>query len=491
MSLFKYFAPVTNNSTNICRRASDVAGTLSNNPSTSGISQREIILVQEELNNISTDQPTKRNKYSEQEKVRVGRYAAENSVMASITKFKNEFPKLTPSTVRPWMNKYKLTLLDPTATIGAKRGRPLYLSSELDQKLRAMIINLRTAGAEINKHVVKGILAGLIRSNMVRYGQFLDFQVSRTWVRSLYQRMRLSRRVSTTSRPIITRSIWEESKERYLSEIASKVSDHNIPDELIFNADQTPSKYVAASKVTMAETNKKNIPIKGASDKRAITLTVIQSLSGDILPLQIIYTGKTKRCLPKNASKNKHKFLFSFNKSHWSNEKETLRLINDILDPYINEVKEKLGLPQDKKCLLIWDAFTGQNTARVKERLEELGIITVQVPKNLTHLLQPLDITTNGKIKKLEKAAFGQYLTKVIMDALLEDPCRDVTTIDIDLKLSTLKPKHLDTLTNIFKFFKSEDGKSIILSGFRFAGITDIVAKAREGVVLSLDPYAN
>ena len=78
-----------------------------------------------------------------------------------------------------------------------------------------------------------------------------------------------------------------------------------------------------------------------------------------MLPFQIIYSGKTKRCLPKNVGKNKHKFLFSFNKSHWSNKQETLRLINEILVPCIEDTKEKLGLPDNPTSLLIWDAFNG------------------------------------------------------------------------------------------------------------------------------------
>ena len=122
-----------------------------------------------------------------------------------------------------------------------------------------MIINLRTAGSEINIYVVKGVLAGLIRSNITKYGAFLDFPVTWCWVRSLYGRMKFSRRASTTSRPAITRSVWEEAKEQYLHNIASKVSEHNIPNELILNADQTQSKYVSTSKVTMAETGKKNV----------------------------------------------------------------------------------------------------------------------------------------------------------------------------------------------------------------------------------------
>ena len=51
-------------------------------------------------------------------------------------------------------------------TTGTKRERPVILSEEFDQKLRAMIVNLKIAGAVINIHVVRGILAGILRSNL-------------------------------------------------------------------------------------------------------------------------------------------------------------------------------------------------------------------------------------------------------------------------------------------------------------------------------------
>ena len=47
-------------------------------------------------------------------------------------------------------------------TIGTKRGRPTILSEELDQKLKATIVNLTTVGAVINIHVVRDVLAGIV-----------------------------------------------------------------------------------------------------------------------------------------------------------------------------------------------------------------------------------------------------------------------------------------------------------------------------------------
>ena len=88
--------------------------------------------------------------------------------------------------------------------IGVKRGRSILLSSESDCKLRTLLTNLRMAGSESNIHVVRCGLMGLVRSDPAKFGLYLEFEVTKSWVRSLYMRMNYSRRVATISRPIIT-----------------------------------------------------------------------------------------------------------------------------------------------------------------------------------------------------------------------------------------------------------------------------------------------
>ena len=56
----------------------------------------------------------------------------------------------------------------------------------------------------------------------------------------------------------------------------------------------------------------------------------------------------------------------------------------------------------------------------------------------MTHLLQPFDLEKKPSFKKYEKRALIEYFTSCIMEALTNDPDRDVTTIKSDLCLSTL-----------------------------------------------------
>ena len=119
---------------------------------------------------------------------------------------------------------------------------------------------------------------------------------------------------------------------------------------------------------------------------------------------------------------------------------KTLQLIDGIFMLHIEKAKKDLNLTNDQNSVLIWDAFTGQNTDAVNNRLSELNIFTVNVPKNLTHLLQLLDLTTNAAFKNIERKEFSNHFTLTILKELIKDPNLDVMTISVDLRLTTLKP---------------------------------------------------
>ena len=103
--------------------------------------------------------------------------------------------------------------------------------------------------------------------------------------------MNFPRGDATISRPAIKRSLWIEAKSQFSRCISDKVLLYNIPEELIINDDQTPSKYIAIDHVTMAAKGEKQISCTGFSDKKYIKLTFCESHNGTILSFQLIYQG--------------------------------------------------------------------------------------------------------------------------------------------------------------------------------------------------------
>ena len=155
---------------------------------------------------------------------------------------------------------------------------------------------------------------GLIKSDIQKWGNYLDFNVTNGWIDYLYRHLNFSRRCATTSRPAISRVIWNEIRHLFLHDIAEAVLKYNIPDQLKINVDQPPSNFVSMDQMTMAEEGSKHVLKKGVDDKRAITAT----LARQILPFQLIYISKMKRSLP--SVEFLKGFCLSYNPSHWSNE---------------------------------------------------------------------------------------------------------------------------------------------------------------------------
>ena len=82
--------------------------------------------------------------------------------------------------------------------------------------------------------------------------------------------------------------------------------------------------------------------------------------------------------------------------------------------------------------MLIWDAFKAKSTTNVEGTVTSYRIKIVMAPKNMTHLLQPLDLTTNCILKKFKKKVFSEYFCSSILQELKNDPICDVTTIKVD-----------------------------------------------------------
>ena len=125
---------------------------------------------------------------------------------------------------------------------------------------------------------------------MIRYPK-LTLPVSineRSWAQSLFKRMKFSRRKATTAKLAIHSGAKKETQLLFNHSIVKKVNDKSIPESLILNFDQTPSKFVPVASTTLAEHNSKQVVIKGSDDKRAITETFTVTLDGQFLGMQLI-----------------------------------------------------------------------------------------------------------------------------------------------------------------------------------------------------------
>ena len=141
----------------------------------------------------------------------------------------------------------------------------------------------------------------------------------------------------------------------------------------------------------MGKRNSTSVTIEGSDDKRMITGTFAVTLSGNFLPMQLIYGVKTNQSIPRyNFPEN---FCLSANPKHFSNTEKSLKYLDEVIIPYV--VKERSGskLLNDQKVLMIMDVFPGQMTPQVIQHYAESNTLIVNVPRNMTKYYQPLDLT--------------------------------------------------------------------------------------------------
>ena len=65
----------------------------------------------------------------------------------------------------------------------------------------------------------------------------------------------------------------------------------------------------------------------------------------------------------------------------------------------------------DQKSLIIWDDFRGQQSQLITVVVDNYNLVRIMVPKNLTHLLQSLDLMTR-LFQKYEKCCLQGLLYK-------------------------------------------------------------------------------
>ena len=310
-----------------------------------------------------------------------------------------------------------------------------------------------------------------------------DLELTEDWARHLLKSMEWVKRKGTTGKVEPSEKFLDEEKITFQREISKVVTDHDIPLDLVLNLDQTPLSYVSPGKYTFCMKGSTTVPIKGVDDKRQITATFTVSASGVFLPIQLIYQGKTKRCLPK--FKFPKEFQVTFTKNHWSNFEKCVDLFQKIIFPYLHAKKMELGYPDEQFSLIIMDTFKGQDNEEIKNLCTRNNCELVIVPHNLTNKFQPLDLTINQKAKKFISNKFNAWYAEKVSKQLMNG--RALGDVKVSLKLSDLKPLHAKWIVDMYGYLKLQNES--IVKGFEKAGILEAVEMAQEVYTRNENPF--
>ena len=104
----------------------------------------------------------------------------------------------------------------------------------------------------------------------------------------------------------------------------------------------------------------------------------------------------------------------------------------------------------------------------------------------MTHLFQLLDLTFNKVAKDFMKKKFSEWFSRQISIGL--ENGQESEDIQIDYRLSVLRPMHAKWLISFYDFKSSPEGKVVITSGWRKSGILDAVEMGLSKLPV-LDPF--
>ena len=442
--------------------------------------------VQAAAENIQVRERRKRgayNRYSPRDRADIGRYASQHGVAAAARFFSRKLKRtVRETTVRSMKAAYAEETLrkrrggpggDVTVLPLQKRGRPVLLGSSVDMMVQKYLKKVRDGGGAVSAKIAiaaaRGILMICTKTKLVEFGGYV--QLNRHWAYALLKRMKFVQRKATTAKSKFTPVDYETLKKSFLADVVATVTMEEIPAELILNWDQTGIKIVPSSTWTMERKGANRVEMVGVNDKRQITAIFCGALTGDFLPVQLVYKGKTSRCHPHFQFPSGWHIAHS--PKHWSTEETMLQYIEHIILPYVRQVRERLQLGDDKPAVAIMDNFKGQITEAVTSLLEANNVHVCLLPANTTDLLQPMDIAVNKPAKDFLRKEFQQWYSEHVMKQLEGQDISDIETAEIrpiDLGLPALKEIGAKWLVDMASYIS--DNPQFIVNGFMRAGIT-------------------
>ena len=342
-----------------------------------------------------------RSHYSLEDRVTISRYGREYGYRGAVPHLRKLLgTKITHKSIRLHTKRYLCNIQDLPNI-----GRPKKLG-HLDEKVCVLIKHLKSKNSVVTRNTVIGIAKAVIKRSGKSQNLYI---IGPAWAKSILNRLELISSRCGPKNPNKPKNLnkFKKEKKTFLDNISNKVFMENdrIPDELVFNVDQI-----------MIE-----IPDRNSNNK--ITLVVGISLSGNVLPVQVIFSEyySPSNCI--SEFKFPSKWSVTYTKHGSSNLKSMSEYVNKVLSTYIKDIKIRNCISKNKNALLIVDKHTVHQTEFLGSQLKNNKIQTVFVPAGFTTLLQPIDLknSVGSFLRSNIYHQFQDYYSKIIFPALNEN----------------------------------------------------------------------
>lgn len=367
------------------------------------------------------------------------------------------FGHLLPQTLGRWIDRSKpepcwsAAVLDEVRLHGNTprwqriRLPLLHAHPEVATKIVHELKNLRKTGMSITVPAVRAVVQAYMQ---LLAPEVNDFKCSDSWIRKFVFReeeLRWVMRKPTKAAQKVPKNADELILIAFYRHVLS-FRDGPIQHPCFrVNMDQTQFLLQMGGGLTFEILGSRQVPVVGLEEKRAFTLVVAVSSSGELLPFQAIYQGMTNASVPSKNAKGyaeieRRGFLLDYSgtKTYWSNIITMQRWVSKILVPYWNAKKLELNL-DDQECLLQLDVWSVHRSREFQDWVRKTypWIILDFVPGGCTGLFQPCDV---GIQRPLKLAARKSQQNDLLQEAKRKLESGDMAEfIVFDKTLGTLR----------------------------------------------------
>jgi hypothetical protein len=249
---------------------------------------------------------------------------------------------------------------------------------------------------------------------------------------------------------------------------------------MVVNMDQTGVHVVPAASWTYERIGSSAVAIVGADDKRQITACVAASLRGDLLPLQLIFDGKTQRSLPvASAASIAARIDITNSDNHWSSQETMQRYIEKVIVPHTERMITLYELRSDAHMILLLDAWAVHKSAQFRTWMKQHHprIHLLYVPANCTSKLQLADVALQRPFKHGITERFNMWAAQKVAEQIRDEQLANIADL---LKMSVLKPLILDWCAESWRDLRER--KELILEGWKRSctDLYDVLSPAKR-----------
>ena len=292
---------------------------------------------------------------------------------------------------------------------GALSGPERMLSAEDEKKLASYLIDVSKQGYGKSKEIILYMATQIA----VKRGKKVEGCLSEMWWRHFLKRnpeisMRATQNFGIV-RTLVTRTTIEQFYERLYETLTDNPYGSLLEKpHLIFNCDESGFEFDSINKTVAAARGAKHIPRVSKGQHEKVTVLACSSAAGNSLPPMLIYksqSGRVPNGVQEGAPTNT---LFTAQKSGWIDKDLYLKWFNELFLKHI---------PEERPVLLLVDGHKAHVTQDVIETAIRNKILVFCLPAHSSHLLQPLDLSLFGPLKRgwvRACAAFNHIASMVV-----------------------------------------------------------------------------